>query len=344
MLIKTIKLVSVIAFAATILVISSWLVLKQIITAQAENEAHSIIASAYKNVTPETADDKIKAITTEIFNTFEQQDPATISIYKLRQYLTNKRLPAFLRLQEGVFEVLLKKGLCDNTARLLSFVLKQEGFSSIQWDMRTSRGGHAALLVSLPDKRNVYVDPLFGVVAVDNNGKLIHPDKAKKLVQSGRSLKKVFAPLGENSKYKFYKNFAMVSMNRADKPLTIETIIPEFQNALILGDINKNAQDVQSASAKHNMGTIWGYAGHKYNRHWVRTLKTDKPVRVVITLTSNVESGIITSDPKPKINGKQMIWNLKAGDEIKFHDGLAKISFIRLNSYIDIDQIAFYKP
>ena len=120
---------------------------------------------------------------------------ATGLLYKFRSYVTNKRLPEFLRLQDGVLETTLEKGLCDNAARLLSFVLKQEGFHSVQWDMMTPGGGHAALLVTLPDDRKIYVDPLFGVAATDKFGKLIHPDEAYKLIQAGRRPEAVFIAL-----------------------------------------------------------------------------------------------------------------------------------------------------
>ncbi|NQZ14798.1 MAG: hypothetical protein HRT94_08260 [Alphaproteobacteria bacterium] len=52
---------------------------------------------------------------------------------------------------------------------------------------------------------------------------------------------------------------------------------------------------------------------------------------------------MLTSEPAPKVDGNKMIWNLDAGEEIKFYDRRAKLSLKRRNSYIDVDQVVFSK-
>ncbi len=93
---------------------------------------------------------------------------------------------------------------------------------------------------------------------------------------------------------------------------------------------------------KNNMTPYWQYMGHKYNREWVRILKTKEPVRIVMTLLEPAEQGILTASPAPTVNGKILTWELQANDKIIFRDGLAKISLKRMNSYIGVDQIAIY--
>ncbi len=339
---NSLKFLTILSFVGLITGLCVWLVVKVVVTEIAKEKAQDIIASAYTAMPHETADEQVIALATEIFKNFEQIDPAHVFAYKLRPYLTNKRLPGVLRLQEGVMETLLNKGLCDNASRLLSFVLRQEAFKARQWDMVTPGGGHAATLVTLPDERNVYVDSLFGVAAMDKNGHLIHPEEALSLIREGKKPEDIFYALGQKTEYKFYHNFSKVSMAADNDSLIIEAIIPNFsEENLVLGKIDGDFLDVRSALTKNKIGTVYNYVGHRYNRNWVRILRADEPVQVTFILTDDVENGVITSEPKPQISGKKMTWNLKTGEEIRFYDSRAKISWRRLNSYIDIDQIIF---
>ena len=327
-----------------ILGLASWLMTKSVLTKMAEGNANTIISLASEGNAFDRDAEKLIAIAAEISESFEQIDPALVPLYKLRPYITNERLPKFLRLETGVMETLLQKGLCDNTARMVSFVLDQKGYQSVQWDMVTPSGGHAANLVTLPDGKNVYVDALFGVIAVDKKGDLIDAHEAYKRIKKGNRVEDVFQALTDKSEYKFYRNFENVSMGSENEPLHIKAVIPAFEESLTLGEIDKSGKDVQRASARHDMGTVWNYAGHKYNRNWVRVLQASQSVRVVVTLVSDVEDGVITSEPKPVIKGKDMVWDLKVDETLKFYDGRAKISLKRLNSFIEVDQITFSKP
>ena len=296
-----------------------------------------------KNTPPKrTPDEEITAIATQIFKDFKHKNPALVPLLQIRRYITNPRLPEILRLESGVIETHIETGMCDNAGRMLAFVLKQKGYDSVQWNMVTPQGAHAALLVTLPDKRKVLVDPFYGFIATDEKGQLIHPQKAHKKMIAGKPIETTFKSLGKNSQIGFYTNFRDVFMAAEGEGLRIKATIPDFENKLILGTLNGDHIDVKSAGTQHKMTYAWHYAGHLYNREWIRVLKTNKPVRVVMTLVSDVEEGIVTADPKPNIQGKDMIWDLKAGEKITFYDGKAKISLKRLNSFIGVDQLAFY--
>lgn len=343
MLKKLIKFAFISSFALSILCIFGWLAVKSIATTQASKKASSIISSSYMESTPTSDDQKVTAITREIFNSFKHKDPATVPLLKVRGYITNDRLPSFLRLNDGVIETHIAQGYCDNAARMLAFVLKQEGFSSVQWNMVTSSGGHSALLVTLSDNRKVLADPFYGYVTTAQNGTLIHPQDAKNFIGHGGTFEDVFTPLGEASNPHFYRDISSMFMSAEGNSLTIEATLPNIDNApLQLGTINGKYNDVKSEARKLGITPYWYYMGHKYNREWIRIIKTSQPVKIVMTLTEQAEEGILITTPRPTISGKTLTWELNAGEEILFQDGLAKISLKRMNSYIPVDQIIIY--
>lgn len=323
--------------------LAGWLVIKNISTNIADHKAESIIENAYKDEPPENDNEKIIAITREVFEGFTQMDPGKVPLLRLRSYVTNRRLPEFLRLPTGVIETNIQKGLCDNASRMLAFTLDREGFKSVQWNMVTDKAGHSALLVTMPDGEKILADPFYGVVTKDEHKKLINPLKAKEIVLSGKPLEHVFVPLTKKSNLSFYKGIANMSMASEGEDMILEAILPKIENTpLFLGEINGEDRDVQIDAAKYNMTPYWNYLGHKYNREWVRVLKAEQPVRLVITLVEEAEKGVITSDKEPEVSGKTLTWHLKNRESLTFRDGLSKISFKRLNSYIGVDQIAIY--
>ena len=340
------KLIKLFFVSGTVLVFvgfSGWLLVKYVITLRAAEKAETIIEQAYEKHSPQNDDEKIIAIATQIFENFEHAEPSEILSLRLRAYLTNRRLPEFLRLDTGVIETHIEKGQCDNFARMLSFLLVQEGFESILWNMVIDKLGHSALLVTMPDGRQVFADPYYGYVAADKNRKLLHPKDAQNKIRQGAIFSDVFLPLGENSDPVLYSDFSDVRMAAQGDDLVIESTLPRLDNQpLVLGDLDKSSKDVKSAAKRLGMTPYWFYMGHRLNREWVRVLKAREPVKIVMTLVENAEEGVLTSDKKPVVEGKNLTWQLQAGDKIVFRDGLAKISFKRLNSFIDVDQITLF--
>ena len=118
-----------------------WINIKHVSEIRAEKKAESIIQQAYAKHDPKNADEKIIALTKEVFETFEHTNPSHVPLLKLRPYITNHRLPEIIRLQTGVIETHVQKGLCDNASRMLAFLLEKEGMHSTQWNMVTNRSG-----------------------------------------------------------------------------------------------------------------------------------------------------------------------------------------------------------
>jgi hypothetical protein len=257
-----------------------WFGLRYAAHTYADFKAHEITFLIDKEL--KTPDEKIKFITKRVSETFEHVDPSTVTALKFRSYVTNRRLPEFMRWKEGTIETIVNKGLCDNAARQLSYVLLREGFDSTQWNMMTPKGGHSALLVTLPDGRKVLTDPLFGLSAVDRAGQLVSPEKAWNRIQSGEKIETVFEALTDQSNYKFYKAYEKVSMAPQGESLMINISVPSYKNELILGKLNNDSRDVKNEGNALNMGPYLHYVGHQYDPKWVRVLKAEKDMTVEV--------------------------------------------------------------
>ena len=319
--------------------ILSWFIIKASLTWHAAGIAEEIIEQAYTNNLSQNDDQKVIALTKYVFENFNSASPSKHLALRLRGYITNKRLPSFIRLDSGVIETILQKGLCDNASRMLSFVLKQEEYRSVQWNMVGNDSGHSALLVTLPGNRNVFVDPFYGYVAKKND-KLIDPHKARQLLLTSKE--KTLFPLSKESNYQYYKNFKNLKMAAEGEKLEINVKIPKLSNKeIILGIINNQSLDVQRDAKNLKITPYWHYIGHKYNREWIRTLEATEPVQITMILTKPPDSKILTSNIPPKIKENKLIWNLQPNEKLSFIDGNAKRSFKRMNSFIDIDQIIF---
>lgn len=316
---------------------------RYVVTYKAENKAQNIIAEAYKNYSSGSVEEKVFAIARQIFADFEHIDPNKILLYRFRAYLTNSRLPDFIRLPEGVIETHLEMGFCDNASRMLAFLLDQEGISSVQWNMVGNTTAHSARLVTLSSGETIFVDPFYGYVAIDMDKTPIHILKAQELVRLGAAIDEVFIPLDKNSDPRFYNDLDIMRMAAQGDDLILETTLPHINDEpIFFGTVNGDERDIRSTSAKYGIMPFWDYVGHKYDRKWVRVLKAEQSVRIVITLTSPVETSVLTTTPEPLVMGNTLTWELSPGESIIFRDGLAQISFKRLNSYINVDQIAVY--
>lgn len=338
MVFKICKVLFFFGLVCFILAILSWYGVRYISTQKATEKANTLLAELDNGTNEE---EQIIAITKLVFDNWVEKDPSTIPLYKVRAYITNKRLPASFRLADGVMETNLQTGLCDNAARMLAFLLEKTGYESVQWNMVTNTSGHSARLVTLSDGRKVFVDPFYGVIAVDEKGHLSDLESAQERVRNGKHLADVLQPLGPQSKTKFYKLLSSMHMASEGSPLTMRSILPLLADStpLILGTINGKARDVRTDGSNIDITPYWYYMGHKYNREWVRVLEPQEAVDIVMTLVQPAEDGILVASPKPEIDGNTLTWHLNKGDVLTLNDGAAKISLERLNSYIEIDQI-----
>lgn len=332
--------VSLLGFVALILIFGvGFFGIRSYFITRAENEAKEILAQVDTNNL--SATDALLRITTEVHDKFSESAPSSSLILRLRPYLTSPLLPEMVRFPSGVIETVVQKGLCDNAARNLAYVLDEIGYQTIQWDMVQVQAAHSALLVTLPDNDTALLDPFYGTASFSSTKeKLYSPDFAQAQLRNGASTIDYFISLSETSDLSFYEDFENTWMAAQGDKLVIPTDIPKIgSDALVLGRPDGDSRDVLSAAMQNKMTPYWTYAGHKYNRSWVRVLRAKQPIEVDFTLVQDVESSVVTSEPLPEIEGRHMRWKLKPGEEIRFFDGRAERSFKRMNSYLDVDQI-----
>ncbi len=330
MLGKLIKLLFIVAIVGGISLVGGYFAARYYTIKIAQTKAQEIIVQAGDIASP---DEEVIALAKTVFERFQEREPSEVWQLRLRPYVTNARLPESIKFPEGAIETIIQQGMCDNAARMLKFVLAQKGYNSIQWNMVSQNGNHSGLQVTLPEGRKGFIDPYYGYGAM-KEGKLISLDEAKAF-----PVEDVLIPLGPNSQIGFYKDLKDMAMAAQGETLHITANLPPTETALWIGEINGNAEDVKSKAGALGMTYYWDYMGHKYNREWVRELTVAQDVRFEMILLDQPEEGILTADPKPQVEGKTLRWDLKVGDKIMFHDGLAQISWKRMNSYIGVDQI-----
>lgn len=318
----------------------AWLAVKAAAVGLADAAARGLVDEALSASQPAGDDEAVIAIGRRVFEKFEHSS-GSAPLLRLRGWLTNARLPALLRLPEGVIETLVREGLCDNAARMLAYALKLEGFTSRQWNMVSPAAAHSGLLVRMGDGREVLVDPFYGFISADRNGRLIHPEAARARVRAGEAIGAVLQPLGTYDRSEFYDLLAVTDMAAQGDALRMQAVLPGITDGpLYLGEIDGEASDVSRAAAGHGMGPYWHYVGHRYSRQWVRELTAGQHARLEFTLIDEPRAGMLTADPAPTVRERVLSWELHPGDSVRFVDGRARFSLARRGSYLGVDRIA----
>jgi hypothetical protein len=310
---------------------------------EARKTASSLHEKVVKKIGPDQSEDPyLQEITALVFNSFKPEEPSEDFMLRLRPYLTHSILPAFIRLPNGAIETNIQSGLCDNASRMLAFILRQQGYDSVQWNMVHNSGGHSALLVKTKDDREVFLDPFYGIVAQHQN-QLISLDQAQRIISKEREASAIKL-LSQDSQLKFYEHLPEMFMAAEGQDLILDFNVPDLrQGSVILGEVDGQFNDVIRDGNAENISGYWHYIGHKYNREWVRELKAPQATKIVVTLADDhVDSGVITSNKTPDIEGNKLTWVLQAGETLVLRDGLAKVSWSRLNSYQYIDRVEFH--
>lgn len=293
--------------------------------------------------------EKANARSTEILAGADIHDPAAISLYAienlyttfqkqdyrdhkilahLRPYVSNIRLPEFMRVPQGAIELVTNEGWCDDAARALIYTLGTVDIPARQWNMQGLTMAHAAVIANI-NGSTALLDPFYGYHSLPA-GKPVPPQEA--------AAKRALVAIDENSNHTFYKNFNSYFMAAQGDPLTITANLPDAQTEL--GNIDGESGDVQRSGLAHNMTNIWDYIGHKHDRNWTRELRAPTQMKVDIILTEPANDNVLrTLSPAPAVDGTKLSWNLLKDEKIISQDGKAGISLTRLNSYIEIDQI-----
>lgn len=302
----------------------------------AEKKADAILAGIPDHNPTNTAIDAARYIFSHFGKDGYPNNPV-LSI--LRPYWSSRHLPAIIRMPLGAMETVMNEGNCDDAARSLSFILQRRKIVSRQWNMLLPRLAHAALLVY--DESPVLVDPFYGY-ATNRTVGVTDPYVIASAMKQGKPMEDFFVPFGAASDSRFYKEFEAVVMGPQNDPLLIPVTLPNIKpgSVIVLGKTDGDYVDIEHDSLRRGLTYVWTYIGHKFDRQWTREMIAKNKVKVEIILSRPPDEGIIaTLSPRPVIDGTRLTWNLLPNEKIVSKDAAAKLSWRRLGSYIDIDQI-----
>lgn len=319
-----------------LLPIAALIISKHKFTASANEEAAHILKLSRGETQAETANTATKLL---YFRFSKQGYKINPDMARLRPYLTNRKMPDMLRTPPGVLELISMEGWCDDAARALIYILRREGINAEQWNMQGPHSAHSAVRVYFADGTTALLDPFYGYTSIVD-GKPHDPLVVRNELKEGKNPSAFLKPFNKKSNDKFYADFGTYFMGEQDNPLTITAQIPALENTLTLGTLDGSSRDVYGQLMQHDMTITWEYAGHKYDRGWTREMVASEPAQVQIILTRKPNAGILrTFTPAPAVDGTKLTWNLLKGEKIVSEDAKAAISWTRLKSYINVDQI-----
>lgn len=322
------KKIGLYTLALFIAAIAAYYGVRAIVIMRATQNAQTLIA---ENKTPE-------ALTAHIFQEYKNVDNSDNPIlFKWRPYLTNDRLPEWIAFPEGALETVYSYGFCDNAARKLGFILRQENISSIQWNMTKPNAAHAVLLATINGEQKL-LDPYLGVTGPD-------PRVAKEKILKNPSYDPFKKLTPESDKIGFYKNFGIVTQSAQGEDMNINANVNfEKQERIVLGQVDGFSRDVRAAGRAENITGIWAYLGHRFDRARVRKFRLSDPARITFILADDYADNVKNWNIEPSIQEEdKLVWVLGKGQELIFRDADAEISLWRLNSYIPVDQVIIEK-
>ena len=259
-------------------------------------------------------------------------------LWRLRPYLTHPLLPEAFRLPPGLIDSLYAEGMCDSAARTLTYILAQVGIESRQLNVvQRFSGAHSAVVARFAGGREVLLDPLYGVVP-RIAGALVSPQAVHSAPQ-GAVRWESLAPTSED---RFYAAFERAVFGLAGSDLEIEAPVDlQPRQVLRLGRADGGTRDVHREGMLQGLTHLWTYLGHRYDRGWTRVMRFNRDTRVTIGVVGTVNPRFVTTDVPPRIDGDRLVYEVAAGDALRFSDGAARRDWTKLRSYQSIDWILF---
>jgi hypothetical protein len=246
---------------------------------------------------------------------------STPAYYNLIHFLTDSRLPELVRLPTGAVEAFTLSGECDSASRALSFLLDRLGYDSDQINLATLNSAHSALLVQVGD-RNAYVDPYYGIAAYAD-GRL---QSVRYLIAEAEKLAPIedaTLPLRDNPDIDYYRTWQSMPVFKAIQGWDIGIVInlPRSNGKMLqFGHADEDTRDLAQSLNSNRLTPYLTYVGNQYDRAWTRTLVASENVRVSFLLTEDVDPELIQSSLPPKIEGRRISWELKAGQKLVLYN------------------------
>jgi hypothetical protein len=274
--------------------------------------------------------ERVKKLTRWVFSEARSNDHAVVSaIYEIIPYVSNRRIPKWLRVPRGAIESLFGDGQCDSDARTLKFMFTSLDIKSRQTDIVTQKSGHVVTSVSLHNGENAVVDPYFGLIAWDHDRPLDIYELRDRLV-SGEKSTDVLQPVSKQAEIvDFYDGWdKQTAVGYQGRGLTIDFTLPMVAAPTRLGDPDGSSDDVVRAGMKIGISPYFAYIGSKYDRSWVRILRVPKPIQLKFVMVGDVDEELLGSiEPRPTVEGNSLAWNLSADTPLVFTSADAPVRF-----------------
>lgn len=282
----------------------AWFSTKFIVENRARTVAESIIADVSKNLSTSDTETMVIELTRHVHSVYlrSRSIESAALLWRMRPYLTNRLLPQFARFQDGAIDALYLRGICDNAARTLAFLLNQTGLSARQFNIVNKfGGGHSVVSFEFSNGRRAMLDPLYGVYP-KYNGKMLSPKEARELMKRGEPSEKIWNPLSEEASVDFYRRFGDALFAPEGERLVIEVEVDLSDGqSLQLGEKNGQFVDVVRDGMARGLTSYWGYIGHRYDRGWQRVINFNQDTRVIIGIIDVPDSRFVTTQARPLI-------------------------------------------
>jgi hypothetical protein len=277
----------------------------------------------------------------EIYLTSDPQEKPFL--LKLRPFVTHTGLPAFLRVEPGAIEVIELRGHCDASARTLAYLIQKLGYHAVQLNLIGRRGGaHTIVRVYRPDGTTFLVDPHTGLVPMVNQ-KVLSGSEVSAYQTAGMAPEEIWQPVSDSAKFHpVFRQFPDFIQAEQGSTTVLPAVIPQIpETGLRVGALDGSSEGTGDAAGELGLPVYWDYLGHRYDRGWTREMSFHQDARVTFVLVEDVRAGVITTDKQPQVTGNTVVYEVSAGETLKFHDGQADINWRTLNSYQLIDSIYF---
>jgi len=303
--------------------------------------AHIAAAAEISERAPRRDDATAAELTRRLFAVFGLRPlPEAGLLARLRPILTHRFVPWPFRVRPGAIDLVQGNGDCDVAARALMLVLQQAGYGAVQVNLVSPSSGHVAVIATLPDGKAAYLDPFFGLTARSAEGPMAL-EEAKRRVLAGEDEASIFVSLVSRPLPDFYRAFGKAVFARQNQPLLMEAEVVLKGEPLRLGKTDGESDDVSTDAGRHGLTPFWHYIGNRHDRAWVRALTVRQPTRIVMRLVRAPSAKFVTSDRPARIVGNDLIYDLAAGETLRFVDGKAGYDWLRGVSYIGVDMIEF---
>jgi hypothetical protein len=170
------------------------------------------------------------------------------------------------------------------------------------------------------------------------NSMLVGPYAARFFVSDGTDYRSIFMKLDEGSDLSFYEDFAHTIFAPPGYPLYISVAAPVLDEPLVFGEVDGKADDVAKATAEWDLTLYFDYFGKKFDEQILRRVYFTEGAKITFTLTEDFDPAVLTTNIKPEIDGRKLVFNVPEDEALILEDAKAAVSK-NPGGFIPVDQI-----